>query len=499
MREFAFEMLSEISGLRPDVRASRQSPYLVEAKNVEVQTFGLEAYTPVINPFGSQSVDFPWPQIIEGQNIMFGDGDYPILLNTNTVPWEKQATELWDMRNVGEDEVPLIHDGEWHVASFLDDTFFFNGTQTIVRSHRFPGKLIAQSDVTIRTGCASKGRIIVGGFDKNDAWHDWWRTFLGTMSGQIMEPDLAENWVMWSSIGAGDFPMWLFDGYYPSQAAFFEAVKRNEFGWMQMRWRGNVQKVLPLGDGVMVYGEGGVSALIPTERVHDMASTYGLQEVVSAGVPQRDCVGGDEMGHIFIDDSGSLWSVGGNLQATRLGFEEYLFPLLGGPIRITLDRRRREFRICSDEVGYILTDRGLSQIGQRVTSSFHFKGGVVGLFEDEGEDESAYIVTSEIDMSTASIKTITTLSVDYRSSEDVFVAVDYKYHRNEDWKRSKWVVLNREGNARVNVSGLEFRIAVMTMDYEGFELDRIQVRWQKSDKRITRGPDADPSVTGAGE
>jgi len=515
MREFAFDIFpTPPLGLRPNARALHRVEHFVEAQNVQGSPYGLEGYEPVTDPFtGSETVVWPNPQVHRGEliTLLFGATSLKDV-NEGVVPWTAAAVTTYDPDNPSSTKA-ITSGGQWHVADMGSFFYAFNDSCVVFRLNvegtlGLPNKTFVQNSVTIRTGCSHRGRIIFGGFNSANFWNESWQKIFeqwkadveSTLEG-LSTTDIAGNWVFWSSIGGGDFPLWLFYPFLydtghsaPTAERFIELLKRNELGWMQMPFQGDVVRTKPLGDNIIVYGKDGIAALIPSKVIGETPSTFGLRELTKFGVVQRDAIGGDENSHIFIDETGELWQITGDLNVQRLGYSEFLFPMIGESIRINYDPQDQQFWISSDNHSFLFNNFGLYKVYQRVTSGAFVNGAFVGLFSNQA-DVSALVTTSPLDMGHFGLKMITFIGVDVRASADVLVAIDYRYTRNVAWARGKWVILNKEGNARVNVSGLEFRIAVKCATSPGFEIDDGKVRWQRDDLRVVRGPDADPSVT----
>jgi len=529
MKQFTFELLpTPPLGLRPDARAVRRERYLVESLNVRGTEYGLEDYIPVTEPVTGQSIQFPFPQIIRLSSttyLMLANGvlhEY----NDATNPW----SDIGPLARYQYDDpssvaTPTAPTDQYDVVDLGDAFYLFSPERTIFKPSMetfagMPQKIFEQNDVTINSGCFHKGRVVFGGFDNSNFWNDLWQGVFAEWQASFNDlrletsfNDIGANWVFWSSIGGGDFPLWLFypdlycsSAMAPTAARLLELLKRNELGFMQMPFPGTVLSVKALGDNVIVYGDQGIGALTFTRAIQEMPPTYGFRLLSRVGVVARDAVGGNDGVHIFIDKTGDLWQLSTDLNLAKLGYREYLYDLLGGDITVNYNEQQQEFHVSGDFTagvyGFLLRPQGLFQNFQRVCSgSRYLEGGMVGWSSDDTDPAGleARIVTSPFDMSTTELKTITEIGADVRSTNDVYVAIDYKYSRNDAWSRGPWHLLNKERNARVQVAGLEFRVALKCAAYAGFELDHLQVHWQRDDKRVTRGPNVDPSVAGAGE
>jgi hypothetical protein len=193
--------------------------------------------------------------------------------------------------------------GFWSIADFGDYILFTNGEVNLIRN---PTTGIFTTDggtvfPLAKSICAHRGRVILGG-PKN-------------------YPKLGEffsNWVAWSDINNLEFV----------GATELDQARQNLSGYMPIPWEGNVLKVEPLNDKVIVYGDNGITALklISTELA---ASTYGQEDVHDVGVKWQGSMttNGKKDGkqiHYFVDSTGWLYELGNDLNPKRLGYKEFL-------------------------------------------------------------------------------------------------------------------------------------------------------------------------------
>jgi hypothetical protein len=136
-----------------------------------------------------------------------------------------------------------------------------------------------------------------------------------------------KNWVKWSNIGYLDFTIW----------------KDNVAGERPLDWKGWVYEIKKLKRNVIVYGENGISLLVPADN------TYGLNTIYRLGLKGKQAVAGDESIHFFIDKEGTLWSISESLE--KLGYSEYL-DSLSNPV-LSWDLNNRLLYICDGTLGFI--------------------------------------------------------------------------------------------------------------------------------------------------
>lgn len=509
MREFPYIIRDElVNGLRPNARMRRGEKYLVEAYNVLPTRYGLDLLRDITDPFeGLEPVSFPFPQILRGytQTLLAGATSLKVV-NEAVLPWERTNVTTYDPTNPAATKA-IVAGGPWHFADMGDTYLLFNGSCVVFRSaigrlNSAADKTFVATDVPMQTGCYSRGRVIVGGFT-GQVWNSEWQALFSSWTTPVEAPtksynDIGENYVMWSSIGGGDFPLWLFntaDYTYDlgmQEAYLIEKIRLNEFGWMPLPCQGTVRCLLPLGGHVIAYADDCVVALTPVPGSGDVPSTYSPRRIAPVGIASRGAATGDDNGHVFVDSSGAVWRITPDLQTVRLGYEEYTFDLLGGDIVLAKDPAFGDVYLSGEASAFVLTETGMAEHKNRLCSLHFVGGGLVGLVDEVDLDtkDEIRVVTAETDLSTGGIKTITWIHLHMRSVYDVRVAVDYRYARSDEYVRSEFVPVNDEGVARIDVAGVDFRIVVKATNISDLIIDSIDVRWQASDKRYRRGPDA---------
>lgn len=521
MREFNTRITKALQkGLRPTEFSARGRPFLKEAYNVKVTEFGLEPFQPIQDPFGgAYSVDFPFPHLFIGEaKTLLADKRY--IFEVDMQNWEASRIDVYDGRS--ESTMARIpRGGQWHMADLKEAWYLFNGECIVFDTkHRELGgqssKVLMIDDVSVNTGTEYKGRVITGGFDPSNVWGEAWEYFFQDWEEQLAMDvpfefeDIGSNYVLWSGIGGGDFPLWLFypelamkgfraeEDYYDldiKSSMLLESLQRNEWGFMPMPWQGKILNIEPLGQSLIVYGDEAVTALIPAEM------GFGYQHLTNVGIADRGAVAGNRGGHVFVDESGELWSIGPKLQTNKLGYKEYFLPMLGTDISISLNQQESEFYISNKDRGFVL-DQGLTEIKQMPTSVEFQQGGLIGISDEkvfeEGTDKGmvddrTVIVSNPISFSVAAEKTVTVVSLGVRSPYKIEVALEYTTDKTDNWKRTRFVPVNAQGNADLRVHGLDFRVVVKAENYENFELDFIEVRFQPDDRRFVRGTSVNTS------
>jgi len=503
MREFTGILRSaDMKGLRSSPLQVRNVPYLFQAHNVRIEEHGIRPFEPVIDPFNDTlDVVFPFPQLFHGDKVTLLADEQQIQLVNDT--WDTEVLVTVDPATLR--PTAIQPGGVWHFVDLFDAWYLFNGSCVVFKTgfdnelQRPRNEAYVANLPTITTGCKHRGRIVTGGFDRQNFWNYMWTDIFDEWRDKFQWMDWLDasapddNFVVWSSIGGGDFPLWLiypFDSnnarLKPTAASVIERIKRNEFGWMPLENSGNILRVAPLGKHFIAYGTQGIYALSAPAGRTDVADTYGKHMLKAIGILDRGSVGVSKDRHIFIDAKLRLWSIDPELRLQELDYREWM---PDSETVITYDDNTDRFFLSDSDGAYLLDIGGLSSHNQAITSTIEKDGITYGLFEDLDIDDNAMLVTTGFDLQVRGIKTITSIVLGLVGGGTISVAVDYRYTDDDKtWSRTAWHPVNREGIAHPRIAGTDFRVVVRASDYTTFELDYIQVKWQSSDKRSLRGP-----------
>lgn len=528
MREFSVSIFKNVSrGLRADDRIGRNTAYSTLCKNIRPIVIdkqpGLSVYSPPSDPFASGyltsmgiSISHPFPQIFKGREVTLLLDSSKIYQVAEGSDWTLTELDTKDAYDVGVDK-EIVSGESWHFADMGTSFALFNGSCVVFKTNRismFGGlsDVLVADDITINTGCSDRGRLVLGGFNPSDFWNERWESFLRRAfdSGLdfVFPASPGANFVWWSQIGDGAFflfyPMDYILGniknngeeiYSEDQNILNEILVRNEMGFMPMHWQGAVRRVLPLGNGFMVYGDNGVSYL------KKAGNTFGLVDMLAHGIASRSSVGGTNSEHVFIDEAGWLWKVKADEAPRRLGFREFLIGMLDNNITISYDTIEEDYYISDGERCFVLTrDEELFETTFLTTSLAISGGGTVGVFDRPNDNEKEYAILESdvLDFGLRSIKTIERIVVSATNTENISVRVKWRYKSSDDWSETLWYPTNYEGIAYLPVKGLEFKIGVRCIDYTKVDVDDIIIHFKTDDKRIVRGTYALENVARTG-
>ena len=441
MREFEWPFEE---GLRKGLRREEFSPareqQLVECWNLRPRATGLLPIVDITNPF-SETISWPFPQVLVGRNLS-------LLADTSAI---YTCDSSW-ATTVAISGIPVGSCWDW--ADFGDHLVMTNGERLIQRNGHTGAWTSSTGTTTVplmKTVCNFRGQCIAGNFD---SWYD-----CGT------------NFVAWSDIGSLDFN--------PSQ--------RNEAGYTIMPLSGEVLRVMPLGDVVIVYCESGVAVLKPAQQY------FGMAELLPIGIPGKGAGGGSDHGHVFVDYNGELWKLDRGLKAQKLGYQEYMTTLDADQIMISYNAGENEYYISDGTLTFVLTPFGLCQSYQLPTSLAFVDGVLVGV-SSNGTDIEGRIVTDVVDFGIRSFKTVSVLELGGHSPNGFQACVDWRSSNSGSFLRSTWLVSNPTGFVTPIVTAHDFRLCAKSSNYVGMELRYLTARVKNVDRRAMRGV----PVSGAG-
>jgi len=271
------------------------------------------------------------------------------------------------------------------------------------------------------------------------------------------------NWVKWSNIGNLDFTIW----------------KDNIAGERPLDWAGWVYSIRKLGNKVIVYGAGGISMLAPS------GNAFGLLSVSKIGLKGKLAIAGDDKIHYFIDVFGRLSRLieipqrsslfEQSISPEVLDYSEYLSDM-DNPV-LSWDSLNSLLYICDGTSGYVYSQdssslgsgpANITGIGLRNNEAYIVSPSTI-------ENPIFEICTDIYDMGSRKNKTITTIELGTDVIGDLWVTLDYRKNKAEEFKTLTWHRVSPNGVTNIPCFGVEFRIRVKRTTYAYFELDYIRV------------------------
>jgi len=474
-----------------------------------IVSLGSLAYSGDVQSVSIKSVRIPLnsghtPTLFRGKSITlmcYKD----MIFQVDESDWSFSHIKTYDAQDITTEKV--ITSGEdWHFIDMYDAWYLLNGTDIVFQTN-MPLMLnqtnkVFVEDLAIKSGCEFKGRVVIGGLPSSIWSSSLWQILWDNWEDEIPQEyalnndDMGGNYVFWSSIGEGIlwliYPDIVVRGLIPKErvidkARIFEMIEKNDFGWMPLPTQKDIIHMKPLGHSIVAYGEEGIWALTPVIKP---LNTFGMKRVSSTGISQRNQVGGSEDIHLFFDELGEGWLMGGDLEPKKIGYKEFFSEISSGDMLIRYEETDKVFYV-SDKggtKGFCVSPFGTTESKYNIVTFLDYiDGDLKGIYAEE-EDVESRIVTDIFDMGMRGIKHIKEVELGiFTTSATVQVAIDYRHQKSESFTTSSWVNVNHEGIGYIRVTGAEFRVRIKTSNYTDIQLSDIGIRWNSIDKRNVRG------------
>lgn len=530
MREFPIKFDEGITrGLRPYAKMPRNYQLLTDAVNFRVTKRGPEVPPIIVTPASWAALGTVWPY-----PKVFRTGHQYFLINASTLYAIDPGT--LDIGSSVELQIdswayPSSAAGFWTLADFGDFAIFCDGGEYAIYYLRaldytsssaicYIGKFTGRGP---RALCNFRQELLIGGTGTGVYQTGWswppmkrqWRNVvfwgpIGSITGDDSIADVMSgsgysmlavvHLIMRSMVGkptGGNGSVYAvpFQGVPLGGGAMTAEDTISQFGWgfMPMRYNGYVWNLKPMHSAVISYGSNGIAALIPYTSP---TPTYGYKHLADFGIAGPAAVAGDENKHIFVNEFGDLWRLKNDLSLEKLGYSEYIAPLLtsqydsgagGYKIVVSHDTLLDDFYISNGVKTYLLTEDGLSEIKLwHPTSLFREKGVLYGV-TTAGSSTAGSLASDTLDLGIRGIKLISSLEIggDATSLE---AGVDYRYASGNAYSSGLYKPVTRTGQVMPLTGGVDFKIKLRNADYTRFNPDYINIRWKPVDKRVIRGP-----------
>lgn len=471
MRTNSFQYKETLAiGLRDDTRSRRDALLFARLRGMKPTSFGL-VEVPVVessieaDELSDNSIAFVWPfpQLFKGKAVtLLVDEDRVFEVDSST--WELTQITTFDSQSILANK-SITPGGMWQFVDMHTNWMLLNENCVVFK---YAGVVYVNDTYKMNTACLAAGRVISGGFRPEDSDRVW-----GT---------LARNMIQWSKVGGGDVYWNLLPSLTIPSDLRSADLQGNEKGYAVMDWQGSILCIKELGKGAVVYGEDGVTILVP---VVEPAPTLFMKQIASVGVASRGAVGGDLTGHIFVDTEGILWRISEKFEIEALGYKEFFEDERDEEIVITKDSsREQDYYICSRNRGLILSKTGLGELNQLVTSLIR-DNSLEGISHSLGED--IYIETDTFDINIRGSKTIQSIEVATKGVEDFYVCVLFSVDGGKTFLEAEWQIASEKGIVFPNVTAEDFRIAIRSAPGLDFKVESILVQYQAHDKTNRRG------------
>jgi len=493
MREFVKTLTDFTKGLRPDANMPRNSGFASELYNSRCGVAGLEVPPLIVYPIsGAPTISWPLPQLVKVMGLRQGDTGLHFV---NFATGNLVVSEVLSDYTLEPVFTKASTASRFTVADFGFYQIWTNGVITIKRAitdsneYEWSEITINGAPLSARCVCNFRGQLIAGiGKDSAKLLTE---SGLGiiTEDGSSIVTEGIGGFVIWSEIGSVN-PAVMFDrsyGYIDRKIGVaslpVQPYKRTS-GNYRVGPNSIVHRVLPLGNGVMVYCS---DKIFYMKAVSTPEPTFGIVPVAAFGIPSTFCAEGDENEHLIVDSSKDLWRIKEGPKAERLGYKEFI-GAMSGTIVISKSPNYGDYYISNGSKTYILSPFGLTGWFQYPTSLVWDDANkrLIGPIA-VATDVSVYMATDVMDFGVRALKTITTMEIG--STGQIMTAnIDYKYKVTDAaFTASRFKTASNFGAVTPIVSGIEFKFRVKGADYTKFDLDYLNVRYKYVDKRMLRG------------
>ncbi len=204
-------------GLSRTSDAPRNSETFSALAGAKATPYGFAPYVSLPNPLAKWmtaagvEVSWPFPQLHRGQQatLLFGEAEVYLVDETE---WTGTALEFHDLYDTTYTYAVQAGGGAWHIVDLGDPVLAFND-KNVLLMYAQAGVYYGQQRVTAKTGCAFRGRVLLGGFDVGEGafWNAEWQAIAELLNEhhQAGALAMAHNAVWWSMFGAVDV-LWLF-------------------------------------------------------------------------------------------------------------------------------------------------------------------------------------------------------------------------------------------------------------------------------------------------
>ena len=460
MREYSLAFRDSLTnGLHPKPGIALNTPYLEECVGFIPTTAGLTSVG-VLNV--NESIEeWPYPQVERVESfVVRADGAHIGEANPDTHAYERR----WAADSTA--------GRRWHVAGGISDWMAVSGRDIVRYDHDQPEELWMSDEVPINSSVYSGGRFWLGGLNMRQYTERFW----ANVGSDLMENG-QNNTVLWGRIGA------------PAKELFFpfdvDKYAPREAGFIHLNMLGTIRKLTSFGTGVLAYGDRGVY-FIGTSG--DLGVTR--QEVSYRGLRGWDSAGGNERMQMFVDSSGRLSLIRGDLSVVTVDFH-HLFTEPN--YFISMHEENGLWYISSSTRTYVLDEeRGMGSLSMALTGLARTNSGVEAYAAASDVESYRRFRTVPMDMNRRDLKTVTSIQLHTVDGGNFEVAIDWREGSSGGWKTTPFYPVNAEGSVMVRQAGVEFRAVVRTLDVDA-KVSRLDVRYQQDGRRFVRGTSAPPA------
>jgi hypothetical protein len=302
---------------------------------------------------------------------------------------------------------------------------------------------------------------------------------------QIIVGGLKTNNIKWQHLGSCAV------AYSGIGNTTFDPEEDPSSGFIKLPWdikkQGKVYEIRRLGDSVIVYGNGGISRLVPFSN--ETIVGFGREDVQEGGVLGYNTMAGGDKIHCFINYDKEVCLLTDKLEV--LGYKKYINTLTASKIIMSYEPGRGFFYISDGVYCYVLTPNGMFSTNQCVSSIGRYNNILCGFFKDNS-DTYIRAVTSGYDLNFQGFKTIESVEagIHYNTTTKIQLQgrISAQYDYQNDYKDLSWTLLNLQGGLSQRATGRRFKIGIRGVyDSTGtVEFNSLRAEIQFPDQRNRR-------------
>jgi len=268
------------------------------------------------------------------------------------------------------------------------------------------------------------------------------------------------SWVWTTKVGAVDFTV----------------DKTQEVSSRPMPWDGWTYKIKKFGNSAIVYCQNGIAVMTP----HGVL--WELKTLMNVGLKSKNSVCGTDDTHFFVDKTGILYKMDMNGIEVH-DYSNFLSTLTSATV-MSYDPRLKTVHITDGVLGFIFSASGLGKgpinitgIGYKVGTFYITAPGTI-------TTDPLQICTDIIDLGTRGVKTIYEIDIGIALTKPLYVAVDYRWNKGQDFFTTPWTLVDFSSRANITASGIEFRIRAKVLEYEVIQIDYMNIRYLETENMV---------------
>jgi hypothetical protein len=433
MREYPLMLRMAISaGIAPTKGVDIMG--LFSAKNAVPMGKGMEFKQP-FSSYLDLAISWPFTQLIVTDKFKYacyGTGIYEIVAGVLVLKKSQVATEHYDC------------------ADFKDSIVLTGANKTYVRDAT--GALVSGTNAPEANACCSFDGLLV----------------LGNIYSWNQISNISTDSIAWANrLLSADFTMHV------------DNVATGA-GYMRL-FCGAIKKIVTLDKKLYVFG---TKKVVVLELQQAPLPTFGIVKEYDIAVSSKMAVASGEAGIAFISALGELYLIeAGKGEPQKVGFERFFE---GESVCCSYNPYDREFYLSTDTQTLVLTEDGMGQLDQAITSC-GYDGTSVCVIAGTPTTEDFELVVGPVDMRTTANKVLYAQSV-YGESDQLFqIGVEWQKDTRAAMSDAGYVSAGPEGMGTRIVQGIAFLVKIKAVAPTTAVVYDYSLRWKLVDKRGVRG------------